>query len=162
MLEGVVGMGRLQDLPVCFPGRSCVDEPPGEADVVNLLSALTPISPVIAVVCFAALAVALVLVVIGLRRQWRGAGVRPWLVVLVAVLLLVGFVVAEVVAARSGTIAEIYSGVDGQGPGRPPASLTGWWPSVLVASDAMLLLGALALVALIATAVAHRRRVVRA
>ena len=146
----------LRDLPVCFPGRRCVDFVPAEADLVSLTSALTPKSPAIAAGCFAALGASIVLVGLGLRVQWRGPGVRPWLVVTVTALLLIGFGITTVVDLWFGAVSSVYSNVWGQPSAPAPSSLAGSWRSVLVAGHAMEIV-AVAVIAVLATVAATRR-----
>lgn len=149
---------RAQDLPVCLPGRQCVDEPPLAAPVLNAISSGTPLSSALSAGCFVVLGAALVLLVRGLLLQRSGSGVRPWLAALIAALLLLGVVLAYVLDVWFGTLSEIYSNVYGEPSAPVPASLIGSWPSVLFAGRAMVVLAAVALFAMLNTAVVRRRR----
>jgi hypothetical protein len=157
VLDPGLHMVWTHDLPVCFPGRQCVDFVPAGADLVYLTFGLTPLSPAIAAGCFALLGAALVLVGLGLRSQWRGPGVRPWLVVTVTALLLIGFGITTFVDLWFGSISSVYSGVYGQPRAPAPSSLAGSWHSVLAAGHAMEILAAVA-IAVLATVAAVRRR----
>ena len=59
---------RVQDLPLCFPGRDCFDVPPGGARVLHLVSDVTPASPGIAAVLWAGLGAVILVIVSGLRQ----------------------------------------------------------------------------------------------
>jgi hypothetical protein len=147
-----------QDLPVCFPGRSCVDVPPAGAGVITLTTALTPASGVVAASCWAALGVSLVVIGLGLRLQWRGFGARPWTVVLSVALLLGGVVTAWAIGGRLAELATVYGGADGRPPALTPSALTGSWPLVESAGSAGAALGAVALFLMLNTAAIRERR----
>lgn len=151
----------LHDLPVCFPGRQCVDQSPLEADVINDTSALTPSSAAIAAGSFAVFGAAFVLALLGLGLQWRGRGVRPWLLVLASALLLVGLAASFAVRARLDAISLTYSNAYGQPSASAPASLSASWPSVLVAGQAMVVLGAVTLFLTLNTTAVRRRKAAR-
>lgn len=130
------GLVWTQDLPVCFPGRPCVDYVPLGADVINATSALTPVSEAIAIGCFVLLGVALVLVALALRPQPRRLGPSPWLLVQSTTLFLIGVVAASAANARLDATSSI------SGPeGAPAPSLIGSWPSIGLVGDAIALLG---------------------
>lgn len=150
--------GWTQDLPVCFPGRPCVDFVPAGADLAYAASALTPLSPAIAAGCFAVLGAALVLVGLGLKLQWSGPGVRPWLVVMLTALLLVGLSVTTFVDVWFGSISAVYSDVYGQPSAAAPPSLAGSWHSVLAAGHSMEILAVAAIGVLVIVAAVRRRR----
>lgn len=158
MLESVLRTVRPDDVPVCLPGRHCVDLVPAGGHLAHATVALTPDSPAIAAGCFILLGAALVLVALGLRLQWRGPGVRPWLVVVVAALLLVGFGITTAVDLWFGTVSEIYSNAFGELATPPPPSLFGAWPSVLAAGHAMEALAVGAIAVLVTVARIRRRR----
>ena len=142
-----------QDLPVCFPGRPCMDFTPLGADVINLTSALTPASQAIEIGCLIALGLGLVAVVLGLRSRPIQPGPSPWLVVLSAALLLLGSAATSAVDNRFGAISLIY----GPDPGAISA-LIGSWPEVRLAGDALALLGILALITTASLATVRLRR----
>ena len=162
MLDPARHLALAQDLPVCFPGRQCVQTPPLTADLISATSALTPASSAIAAGCFVALGASLVLAGTGLRLQWRGPGVRPWLVVLAAALLLVGTVITYTISGWFGTILSIYSDLHEQPSAPAPASLNGSWHSVLFAGQAMVVLAAVTFFLILNTAAVRRRRGVEA
>lgn len=99
----------VQDLPVCFPTRPCADFPPGVADVINFTTALTPLSPAIALGCFVLLGVSLGLVVFGL---WPRRTPRPRLslgvIALSAALTVLGLAISGALSARFNAISSIY------------------------------------------------------
>lgn len=161
MLDLALRSDWVRDLPVCFPGRSCVDEPPLGADLINLTSALTPASPAIAAVCFTAVGASLVLIVLGLRLQWRGRGVRPWLLLLAMALVPAGVFTVWAIGGLLATSSSIYGGADGRPSALTPSSLTGSWPLVQSAGSVMVALGAVALFVMLNTAAIRERRVAR-
>lgn len=148
----------LQDLPVCFPARPCVDYSPFEADAINITSGLTPASQAIAVGCFAVLGVALVLVLLGLRPHPRRSGPGLWVVALSTALLLVGVIVATVVDLRLTAISAIY----GLEPPGGPVGLVlfGSWSLVGLAGEAMAAAGTAGLVTTATVAIVRLRRIV--
>lgn len=148
----------VQDLPVCLPGRTCVDLPPVGAPLMQVTSTLTPLSPLIAGVCVAFIGAALALLAVGLRRQWRGRGLSPWHAMLFLAFLLFGICASWVVVVRLATIDAIYSNLFGQAAAAVPQALVGSWPVVLVACRAMAVVGGLALIVLLCMALVQRRR----
>lgn len=161
MLDLALRSDWVRDLPVCFPGRSCVDEPPLGADLINLTSALTPASPAIAAVSFAAVGASLVLIVLGLRLQWRGRGLRPWVLLLSMALVPAGVFTVWAIGGLLATIGAIYGGADGTPSALTPPSLTGSWPLVESAGTVMAALGAAALFVMLNTAAIRERRFAR-
>ena len=143
------------DLPVCFPGHSCVYYSPLSADVINATSALTPISQAIAVGCFTTLGLALVLVMFGLRPQVR----RPhlWVVALSTALVLTGSFVETLADLRLDAISRIF-GLEG--PGSP--ELYGSWLLIGLAGKAMAVSGVSSLVITATIAVVWSRNLLRA
>lgn len=139
-----------RDLPVCFPGHSCVDYSPLTADAINVTSALTPVSQAIAIGCFVALGLALVMVVFGLRPGVR----RPhlWVVALTTALILVGAFVETLANLRLDAISRIF-GLEG--PGSP--DLYGAWLLVGLAGKAMAVAGVASLVVTATIAVVWSR-----
>lgn len=158
MLDSALRLVWTRDLPVCFPGRRCVDFVPAGADIVSATSALTPLSPAIAAGGFAVLGASIVLVGLGLRLQVRGSGVRPWLVVTEVALLLIGFGITTAVDLWFGAISSVYSNVYGEPSAPAPASLDGSWRSVLVAGHGMETLAVVALALLVTVAAVRRHR----
>jgi hypothetical protein len=118
------------------------------ADVINMTSALTPLSQAIAVGLFVALAVGLVLALLGLAGTKLRPGPSPWLVVLSSALFIIGAVAASAVSTRFGAISLLYGT---EGP--PDVDLVASWPLVRIAGDAVALLGlvTLAVTASVAT-----------
>jgi hypothetical protein len=143
------------DLPVCFPGHSCVYYSPLSADAINVTSNLTPISGAIAIGCFAALALALLLVVYGLRPQLR----RPhlWVVALGTALVLAGAFVETLAHLRLDAISRIF-GLEG--PGSP--DLYGSWLLIGLAGKAMAVAGVASLAITATIAVVWSRNLLRA
>ena len=125
---------------------------------MDLTSALTPLSPLIAVVYLALVGAALMLIVVGVEQQWRGRGVPGWLVMLAAALLLLGACTWWTVSARLAIVSAIYSSIDGQPSAPVPSALVDSWPLVVTSSSAMMVVGALALVAVLGTALLRLRR----
>lgn len=146
---------RPQDLPVCFPGHSCVSYSPLQADAINITSTLTPLSLAIAIGCFAALGLGLVLVVLGLRPQVR----RPhlWVVALATALVVAGAFVESVAGLRLDAIAQIF-GLEG--PGSP--DLYGSWVLVGAAGRAMTVAGVASLAITASIAVVWCRSLLQA
>lgn len=144
----------LQDLPVCFPDRPCVDYPPYEADGINLTSGLTAASEAIAIACFAVLAVAVLLVVLGLRSRRLGPSLA--VVGLSATLVATGAVVAGLVDLRLGAISAIYGW---EGPGSP--DLYGSWWLVGMAGHVMAFAGFVGLVTAALFAIVRLQNVLR-
>ncbi|MFD1721853.1 hypothetical protein [Amnibacterium endophyticum] len=157
MVAEVIGQAWVQDLPVCLPGRACVDQSPVAAPLMTVTSALTPLSPVLAVLGFAFVGVALVLMVVGVRRQWRGDGASGLLALLALALLLFGVIAWWVIRGRLALIKAIYSDLYGQAAALVPPSLVGSWPAVLASCWAMAALGGLAVVAMVGTALLRLR-----
>jgi len=143
-----------RDLPVCFPGHSCLYYSPLSADAINVTSALTPISRAIAVGCFAALGLALVLVVFGLRPQVR----RPhlWVVGLAIALVLAGGFVETLAGLRLDAISRIF-GLEG--PGSP--ELYGSWLLIGLAGKAMTVAGVASLAITATIAVVWSRNLLK-
>ena len=162
VLAETVGSAWVQDLPLCFPGRACVDVPPGGAQAMYLVSDLTSASPGIAAALWAGLGVALVLIATGLRRQWHASRLPRWSVLLAIALFIGGAVLARLVGAWLGEAAAVYGGIDGRPLAPTPSSVTGSWPLVQSAAGAGLALGATALLLMLNTTVVHRRRTARA
>lgn len=119
----------VQDLPVCFPTRPCADFPPGVADVINFTTALTPLSPAIALGCFVLLGVALGLVALGLVAfgLWPRRIARPrlglWVIALSATLTVLGLGISGALSARFNAISAIY-GLQGSAG---PDFYGSWW-----------------------------------
>lgn len=122
VLDLALWFDRAQDLPVCTPGRSCVNVLPAEAGVITLPLALSPSSGAIAAWCWAALGGSLLLIWLRLRLQWRGLPVRPWMVLLSVALLLVGVVTSWAIGGWLDEVAAVYAGADGL-PDAPTTSL---------------------------------------
>ncbi|GAA4754720.1 hypothetical protein GCM10025783_29780 [Amnibacterium soli] len=142
------------DLPVCFPGHSCVYYSPLSADAINVTSNLTPISGAIAIGCFAVLGLALLLVVYGLRPQVR----RPhlWVVALGTALVLAGAFVETLAHLRLDAISRIF-GLEG--PGSP--DLYGSWLLIGLAGKAMAVAGVASLAITATIAVVWSRNLLR-
>lgn len=132
----------VQDLPVCFPNRPCADFPPGVADVINFTTALTPLSPAIALGCFVLLGVALGLVVFGL---WPRRAPRPRLslgvIALLATSSVLGLVISGALSERFNAISAIYGLQGSAGP-----DFYGSWWLVDLAGEAMVGAGLMTLV----------------
>lgn len=143
------------DLPVCFPGHSCVYYSPLSADAINITSHLTPISGAIAIGCFALLGLALLLVAYGLRPQVR----RPhlWVVAVGTALVLAGALVETLAHLRLDAISRIF-GL--QGPGSP--DLYGSWLLIGLAGKAMAVAGVASLAITATIAVVWSRNLLRA
>lgn len=162
MLDQAVQGVRLRDLPVCVPMRACVEESPYGADLMNLTSALTPVSAAIAATCWAVIGFSFVLIVLGLRLQWQGHGVRPWALVLPIVLVIGGIITVWSTGAWTAEVVSVYGGADGRPPAPVPSDLIDSWPLVEAAGVVAIILGALALFALLNTAAIHEGRARRA
>ncbi|RIX31085.1 hypothetical protein D1781_06865 [Amnibacterium setariae] len=148
----------VRDLPLCFPGRACVDVPPGGAQAMYLVAGLTPASAGIAAALWLGLGVALVIVVAGLRQHWRGQGLRPRAVLLAVALVLGGLILAWLMRGWLGEAALAYGGADGRAAAPVPAVVIGSWPLVRSAAVAGVALGVLALLAMLSIAAVPRRR----
>lgn len=158
MLATVVGRLWVYDLPVCLPGRACVDQPSVGESIIQVTSTLTPLSPLIAAVFIAFIGITFALLVVGLRRQWRGRGLPQWEGGLFAALLLFGVWASWVVSIRLALIDAIYSDFFGQAAVAVPMGLIGSWPTVLLSCQVMAAVGGLALVSLLCGALVQRRR----
>lgn len=152
---------RVHDLPLCFPGRACIDVPPGGAQAMYLIAGITSASPEIAAAVWAGLGVSLVLIGGGLRRHWRGLGLRPWLVLLAIGLVVIGAALAWPMNGWLGEAGLVYGGADGRPAERTPPSVVGSWPLVRSGARAGMALGASALLLMLNTAVVRRRRAAR-
>ena len=152
----------VHDLPLCFPGRACVDVPPGGAQAMYLVSDVTPASSGIAAALWAGLGIALVLIGHGLRQQWRGLGLRAWLILLAIGLVVAGAAVAWMMNGWLGEAGLIYGGVDGRPAEQVPASIVSSWPLVQAGARLAMALGATALFLMLNTAVVRQRRSARA
>lgn len=141
-----------RDLQVCLPARPCADYPPYEADLINLTFSLTPSSPAIAIGCFAALGIALLLVALGLRphSQRQRPGLGP--VALSATVTLLGLLIAGITDLRFTAISAIY-GLEGSGG---PDFDGSWW-LVNLAGQAMTAAGLIALLVTATVAVLRLR-----
>lgn len=125
---------------------------PAGAGVDGTAWALAPASPVIAAACFAVLGASVVLIAMGLRMQWRGFGVRPWLLVLLVALVLAGLVTTWAVGGWLGELSLVYGGFDGLPAAPTPSSLIGSWPLVDSAGTTALVVGAVGLFLVLNTA----------
>ncbi len=152
----------VQDLPLCFAGRGCVDVPPGGAQAMYLVSDLTSASAEIAAVLWAGLAVSLVLIGGGLWKQWRGFGLRPWLILLAIVLVVGGAVLAWLMNGWLGEAGIVYGGADGRPAEPTPSLVVSSWPLVQSGARVGIALGAIALFLMLNTTVVRQRRAARA
>lgn len=126
-----------------------------------LVSNATAASPQIAAAVWAALGVASVLIGSGLRQQWRGFGVRPWLVVFAIALVIGGAALAWTINGWLGEAGLVYGGFDAR-PAEPvPSSIIGSWPLVQAGARVAMGLGAIALFLMLNTAVIRQRRTAR-
>lgn len=133
---------RVQDLPVCFPTRPCADFPPEVADVINFTTALTPLSPAIALGCFVLLGVALGLVVFELwPRRTPQSHLSLGVIALSATLPVLGLGISGALSARFNAISAIYGLRGSAGP-----DFYGSWWLVDLAGEAMAAAGLMALV----------------
>jgi hypothetical protein len=123
-----------------------------------LIADLTPASPGIAAALWASLVVAVLVIGSGLRRQRRGLGVRPRLVLIAIALLLGGLAFAWLMSAWLGEAALAYGGADGRPAAPVSTTVISSWPLVQSAAWAGVALGAIALLVMASTSVLHRRR----
>lgn len=152
----------VRDLPLCFPGRACIDVPPGGAQAMYLISDLTIASPGIAAALWTGLGTSLVLLGTGLRQYRRASASRPWPVLLAIALVVGGAALAWSAGAWLGEAAIVYRGDDGRPPEPIPSSVIGSWPLVQAAGRAGIALGAIALLLMLIAAVVRRHRSARA
>ena len=153
---------RVQDLPLCFPGRDCFDVPPGGARVLHLVSDVTPASPGIAAVLWAGLGAVILVIVSGLRQQRRGAAVRPWPALLALGLIVSGTVLAWAAHAWLGEAALVYGGADGRPAEPTPSSVIAACPLVQSAAWVGIAVGVVTLLLTLNTVAVRRRRAGRA
>lgn len=126
-----------------------------------LISDITSASPGIAAVVWAGLGVSLVLLGTGLRQQWRGSGLRPWLVLLAIALVVGGAAAAWSMHGWLGEAGLVYGGADGR-PAEPiPPSVVVSWPLVQAGARTAMALGAIALLLMLNTVVVRRGRTAR-
>lgn len=157
-----VGTAWVQDLPLCFPGRDCVDVPPGGAQAMYLISDITAASPGIAAALWTALGISLVLIWHGLRRQWHGRAIQPWLIVIPLVLVVAGAALTWLMNGWLGEAHLVYGGLDGR-PAEPvPSSIVSSWPLVQTGAQSAMAVGATALLLMLNTTAVLRRRAARA
>lgn len=127
-----------------------------------LISDITAASPGIAATLWAGLGVSLVLLLCGLRRHWRGFGLRPWLIPLAIALVIGGAALAWLVNGWLGEARLIYGGLDGR-PAEPvPTSIVSSWPLTQAGAHVAIALGAIALFLALNTTVVRQRRAARA
>lgn len=126
-----------------------------------LISDLTAASPGIAAGLWTGLGVALVLLGGGLERQWRGVGLRSWLVMLAVALLVAGAVLAWSMNGWLGEAGLVYGGFDGKPAESVPSSIVSSWPLVRSGAHAGMALGAITLFLMLNTTVVRRRRAAR-
>lgn len=126
-----------------------------------LISDLTSTSAWIAIALWAGLAVSLVLLGRGLWRQWRGAGLRPWLIRLAIALVGGGVVLAGLMNGWLGEAGLVYGGIDGRPAEPTPSSVISSWPLVQIVARIAIALGAIALFLMLNTTVVRQRRATR-
>jgi hypothetical protein len=127
-----------------------------------LISDVTAASPGIAATLWAGLGVSLLLIVSGLRRHWRGCGLRPWVILLAIALVVGGVALAWLMNGWLSEARLIYGGLDGR-PAKPvPPSIVSSWPLVQAGARVAVALGAIALFIALNTTVVRQRRATRA
>jgi hypothetical protein len=95
-----------------------------------LISDLTSASAGIAALLWSGLGISLVLIGRGLWKQWRGFGLRPWLILLAIVLVFGGAILAWLMNGWLGEAGLIYGGADGRPAGPTPSLVVSSWPLV--------------------------------
>lgn len=99
---------RPQDLPVCFPGRACMDFTPLGADAINLTSTLTPASQAIEIGYIVLLGLGIIAIAVGLLPRPHQHGPSPWFVAMTLALVIAGYAATSAVDSRFSALSLIF------------------------------------------------------